>query len=86
MQLDDIGLIPLHHAARYGHVECVKLLLQTGTPVSARSSQRMTALHYAAASGSAAVAEVGRAEAPVRRGVVSHVLLRGRCCSTAGRR
>jgi hypothetical protein len=55
---DDIGLIPLHHAARYGHVECVKLLLQTGTPVSARSSQRMTALHYAAASGNAALADL----------------------------
>ncbi len=82
-----MGLMPLHHAARYGHVDCVKLLLQMGTNVSLRSAQRMTALHYAASSGSAAVVEVSLGRVLLCL-VVSDsppsLALARRCCWTAG--
>lgn len=45
---DSTGYTPLHYAARGGHVECVRFLLQERACVDARTSGGATALHRAA--------------------------------------
>ncbi len=55
---DDIGLAPIHHAARHGRVDCVKFLLSVGASPLARSLQRQLPLHYAAQNGQDLVIEV----------------------------
>lgn len=55
---DDIGLAPIHHAARAGHADIVVFLLSRGVSVNRRSLQRQTALHYAAQSGHINVCDV----------------------------
>ena len=60
------GYTPLHYAARGGHVECVRLLLELRAPVLARTSGGATPLMRAAYSGHAAVCGLLlRAGAPV---------------------
>ena len=44
-------LTALHHAAEYGHVECIDLLLDAGADKDALSSAEQTALHRAAGAG-----------------------------------
>lgn len=49
---DDIGLAPIHHAARFGHANCVELLISRGNEKpSRRSLQRLTPIHFAAQNG-----------------------------------
>ena len=49
---------PLHEAARHGHAELVRLLLERGARVNARSGTGRTALHLAAEEGHADVVRV----------------------------
>jgi ankyrin repeat protein len=54
---DRIGARPLSHAARFGHLDMVDLLLARGAPIDARNLAGATALHFAAEGGHAAVAQ-----------------------------
>ncbi len=47
-QLDEDGLTPLHYAARYSHLQVVKLLVERGADVNARAEDGITPLHFAA--------------------------------------
>lgn len=48
---DDRGASPLHVSACYGHVSCLRYLLQAGARVGDKDLDGATALHFAAASG-----------------------------------
>jgi uncharacterized protein len=48
---DRLGARPLSHAARFGHVEMVDLLVARGAPVDARNLAGATALYFAAEGG-----------------------------------
>jgi len=54
---DRLGARPLRHAARFGHLDMVDLLLARGAPIDARNLAGTTALHFAAEGGHAAVAQ-----------------------------
>ncbi|KAI9316116.1 acyl CoA binding protein-domain-containing protein [Dichotomocladium elegans] len=47
IKLREYGLTALHHASDRGYVEIVKLLLDSGANVNAKSPDNETALHYA---------------------------------------
>ena len=59
---DRLGARPLSHAARFGHLEMVDLLLARGAPIDARNLAGATALYYAAEGGRTSVAQrlIGR--------------------------
>ncbi|XP_053397533.1 transient receptor potential cation channel subfamily A member 1 homolog isoform X2 [Mercenaria mercenaria] len=44
---DEDGLCPLHYAARYNHMEIVKLLVENGADVNSEDREGLTPLHYA---------------------------------------
>jgi ankyrin repeat protein len=48
---DRFGARPLSHAARFGHVQMVDLLLVRGAPINARNLAGATALYFAAEGG-----------------------------------
>jgi ankyrin repeat protein len=52
---DRLGARPLSHAARFGHIDMVDLLLSRGAPIDARNLAGATALYFAAERGHAAV-------------------------------
>lgn len=54
---DRFGARPLSHAAKFGHLEMVDLLLARGAPINARNLAGATALYFAAERGHAAVAQ-----------------------------
>jgi uncharacterized protein len=54
---DRLGARPLSHAARFGHLEMVDLLLARGAPIDARNLAGATALYYAAERGQTSVAQ-----------------------------
>jgi ankyrin repeat protein len=54
---DRLGARPLSHAARFGHLEMVDLLLARGAPIDARNLAGATALYQAAERGHTAVAQ-----------------------------
>ena len=59
MQPDQDKWYPIHHAAWYGHDECVQTLLKDyGCSPNVCSSFTMTALHYAALQGHTNVVRV----------------------------
>ena len=43
--IDRGGLIPLHNAASYGHIEIAQLLLDAGSHVNANDRWQFTPLH-----------------------------------------
>ena len=49
---------PLHWAASYGHVDCVKLLIEAGANVSVVSDQGVTPLDLAFQSDQVAIVEI----------------------------
>jgi len=49
--IDRGGLIPLHNAASYGHIEIAQLLLDAGSQVNANDRWQFTPLHEAAQKG-----------------------------------
>ena len=49
--VDRGGLIPLHNAASYGHVEIAQVLLSHGSHVNANDRWQFTPLHEAAQKG-----------------------------------
>src|SRR5690349_17165338 len=54
---DRFGARPLSHAARFGHLEMVDLLLARGAPINARNLAGATALYFAAEGGHVSVAQ-----------------------------
>lgn len=44
---DKAGNSPLHYAAKYGHIEMVKMLVGQGAAVEKRNSSRLTAYEVA---------------------------------------
>jgi uncharacterized protein len=54
---DRLGARPLSHAARFGHLEMVDLLLARGAPIDARNLAGATALYFAAEGSRTAVAK-----------------------------
>jgi uncharacterized protein len=54
---DRLGARPLSHAARFGHLEMVELLIARGAPINARNLAGATALYFAAERGQVAVAQ-----------------------------
>jgi ankyrin repeat protein len=54
---DRFGARPLSHAARFGHLETVDLLLARGAPINARNLAGATALYFAAEGGHVSVAQ-----------------------------
>jgi ankyrin repeat protein len=68
---DRFGARPLSHAARFGHLQMVELLLARGAPIDARNLAGATALYSAA--------ERGHAE------IVQHLIERGADVTLAGR-
>jgi ankyrin repeat protein len=48
---DKINRTALHHAAKYGHVEVAKLLLDRGAKIEAKDINDLTPLHLAASNG-----------------------------------
>jgi uncharacterized protein len=48
---DRLGARPLSHAAKFGHLEMVDLLLARGAPINARNLAGATALYFAAEGG-----------------------------------
>lgn len=54
---DRFGARPLSHAARFGHLEMVDLLLARGAPIDARNLAGATALYLAAEGGRLSVAQ-----------------------------
>ncbi|KAJ0392773.1 hypothetical protein P43SY_003359 [Pythium insidiosum] len=54
---DDSGWTPLQAAARWGHLEAVKLLLRAGARTESANESGATALHWAASYGYADVVE-----------------------------
>jgi ankyrin repeat protein len=54
---DRFGARPLSHAARFGHLEMVDLLLARGAPTDARNLAGATALYFAAEGGHVSVAQ-----------------------------
>ena len=55
---DRLGARPLSHAARFGHLEMVDLLLAHGAPIDARNLAGATALYFAAEAGRTPVAQL----------------------------
>ena len=53
---DRFGARPLSHAARFGHLEMIDLLLAHGAPIDARNLAGATALYFAAEGGRTSVA------------------------------
>ena len=54
---DRFGARPLSHAARFGHLDMVDLLLARGAPIDARNLAGATALYFAAEGGHVSVAQ-----------------------------
>ena len=54
---DRLGAKPLSHAARFGHLEMVDLLLGRSAPIDARNLSGATALYLAAERGHAAIVQ-----------------------------
>jgi ankyrin repeat protein len=54
---DRFGARPLSHAARFGHLDMVDLLLARGAPIDARNLAGATALYFAAEGGHVLVAQ-----------------------------
>src|ERR1700686_288046 len=54
---DRFGARPLSHAARFGHLEMIDLLLAHGAPIDARNLAGATALYFAAEGGHTPVAQ-----------------------------
>ena len=54
---DRFGARPLSHAARFGHLQMVDLLLARGAPINARNLAGATALFFAAEGGHTLVAQ-----------------------------
>jgi ankyrin repeat protein len=54
---DRFGARPLSHAARFGHLEMVDLLIARGAPIDARNLAGATALYFAAEGGHVRVAD-----------------------------
>ena len=54
---DRFGARPLSHAARFGHLETVDLLLARGAPIDARNLAGATALYFAAEGGRTSIAQ-----------------------------
>src|ERR1700752_2950437 len=54
---DRFGARPLSHAARFGHLTMVDLLLARGAPINARNLAGATALYFAAEGGHVSVAQ-----------------------------
>ena len=52
------GWAPLHWAASYGHIDCVKLLLEAGAEPNTVSDQRVTPLDLATQADQSIVIEV----------------------------
>jgi ankyrin repeat protein len=50
--LDSRGCLPLHHAALFGHPECIGMLVDAGTSCVAQDTAGRLPLHYAALGGS----------------------------------
>ena len=48
---DERGATPLHVCAYYGHINCLRCLLQAGAQIDGKDLDGATALHFAAASG-----------------------------------
>lgn len=57
--LDTCGETALRHAARHGHVEVLRLLLEAGAQIDASREGELTALHDAAENGQLRVADGG---------------------------
>lgn len=55
---DDLGMAPLHHAAKEGHEVIARLLLEAGADRDAQSESGRTPLHLAALFGREAVAQL----------------------------
>lgn len=55
--LDSCGETALRHAARQGHVEVLRLLLEAGAQIDASKGAELTALHDAAQNGHLGVAD-----------------------------
>ena len=51
------GQTPLHFAARRGHTETVKYLVEKGADVNAKNKYGQTPLHYAARRGHTEIVE-----------------------------
>jgi ankyrin repeat protein len=54
---DRFGARPLSHAARFGHLQMVDLLLARGAPINARNLAGATALYFAAEGGQAPIVQ-----------------------------
>ena len=54
---DRLGAKPLSHAARFGHLEMVDLLLGRSAPIDARNLSGATALYFAAERGHTAIVQ-----------------------------
>ena len=50
-EMDRFHMTPLMHAAKNGHLDCVRLLIGRGADVHNRSADGLTAAHYAALGG-----------------------------------
>ena len=50
-EMDSSRMTPLMHAAKNGHLDCVRLLIGRGADVHKRSDKGLTAAHYAALGG-----------------------------------
>ena len=54
-KMDTSRMTPLMHAAKNGHLDCVRLLIGRGADVHKRSGIGLTAAHYAALCGNSEV-------------------------------
>ncbi len=54
---DQYDNLPIHVAAEMGHLDCIELLLDHGSPLDRKNEDEQTALHLAAAHGRTDVVE-----------------------------